>query len=514
MKSFGVRDISIRWKVAAIILVLVAISLLLAGAGLLLHARAAFEREVVQELTLVGDVVGSNSTAALTFRDRRAATQTLAALGNDERIMIGGVYDQNGRLFASYRRADVDLALPDVAPLGDAPTFAHGRVALTRSVELKGEPIGNVYVVADTREWSNALRAFLVILVTLFSMVLAVGLLVSLGLRFVTRPIEDLAHLMNRMVRERDFSLRARKRGNDEIGALVDGFNNMLEEIGSRRAEAERAQRELKTRVAELDAEVKERRRAEEELRRHTDELQRSNRELGQFAYVASHDLQEPLRAISGCVQLLAQRYRDKLDGRANELIEHTVSGALRMQALINDLLSYSRVSTRARPFEMCDVSEPLRQALANLEFAAKEASATVTSDPMPVASIDPTQLTQLFQNLIGNAFKFRAERAPKVHVGAQLKPGGYVFSVHDNGIGIEPQYIDRIFGVFQRLHNRNQYPGNGIGLAICRKIIERHNGRIWVDSTPGEGSTFYFTLPVGSVHHVEPSERFSSQQH
>ncbi|MFL6711948.1 MAG: sensor histidine kinase, partial [Sulfurifustis sp.] len=259
---------------------------------------------------------------------------------------------------------------------------------------------------------------------------------------------------------------------------------------------------------------ISERRRAEQDLKRYTEELQRSNRELGQFAYVASHDLQEPMRAISGCVQLLAQRYRDKLDARAHELIEHTVSGAARMQALINDLLSYSRVSSRARPFEVCDIHHPIRQALANLEFAIQESHAKVTVAGMPLASVDPTQFTQLFQNLIGNAIKFRAERVPEIHVGAEPRSGNYLFWVKDNGIGVEPQCADRIFGVFQRLHGRAKYPGNGIGLAICRKIVERHDGRIWVESIPGIGSTFYFTLPLKSVHNVEAaSERYSNPQ-
>ena len=245
------------------------------------------------------------------------------------------------------------------------------------------------------------------------------------------------------------------------------------------------------------------RKRAEQDLKRYNEELQRSNRELGQFAYVASHDLQEPLRAVSGCVQLLRQRYQGKLDARADELIGHAVGGASRMQTLINDLLVYSRVGTRGRPFEQCDCLVPLREALANLEVTVRETEALITHDPLPTVFGDSTQLTQLFQNLIGNALKFRGTARPEVHIGIERKSTGFLFSVRDNGIGIEPQYFERVFGVFQRLHSRREYPGNGIGLAICRKIVERHNGRMWVDSAPGRGATFYFTIPTGDASHV-----------
>jgi len=254
------------------------------------------------------------------------------------------------------------------------------------------------------------------------------------------------------------------------------------------------------------------RKRAEQDLKRFNEELQRSNRELGQFAYVASHDLQEPLRAVSGCVQLLAQRYQGKLDARADDLIGHAVNGASRMQTLINDLLVYSRVGTRARAFESCDCGELLEEALANLEVTVRETEAVITHDPLPTVAGDPTQLTQLFQNLIGNALKFRGDKRPEVHIGVERKSNGYLFYVRDNGIGIEPQYFERVFGVFQRLHSRREYPGNGIGLAICRKIVERHHGRMWVDSMPGRGSTFFFTIPIGDASHA--SAELQQQAH
>jgi light-regulated signal transduction histidine kinase (bacteriophytochrome) len=225
--------------------------------------------------------------------------------------------------------------------------------------------------------------------------------------------------------------------------------------------------------------------------------LERSNAELEQFAYVASHDLQEPLRMVASFTQLLAKRYQGKLDADADEFIGYAVDGARRMQALINDLLAYSRIGTQGKEFATVDSEVALATALRNLKTAVAESRAQVTHDPLPTLRADEAQLCQVFQNLIGNAVKFHGPETPHVHVTVEKEGGDWRFTVKDDGIGISLEYAQRIFVVFQRLHSTAEYPGTGIGLAIAKKIVERHGGRIWVDSTPGKGSTFCFTLPA-----------------
>jgi len=238
------------------------------------------------------------------------------------------------------------------------------------------------------------------------------------------------------------------------------------------------------------------RRTAEAQLLQKVEELKRSNEELEQFAYIASHDLQEPLRMVASYTQLLARRYKGKLDADADEFIAFAVDGASRMQRLIQDLLAYSRVATKGKDLLETASEEALRQALRNLRGAIEESGALVTHDPLPFVMADETQLIQLFQNLVGNAIKYQGPGVPRIQVSAARNgEKRWLFTVQDNGLGIDPQYFEKIFGMFQRLHKREEFAGTGIGLAICRKIVERHGGSISVESIPGQGSAFRFTL-------------------
>jgi light-regulated signal transduction histidine kinase (bacteriophytochrome) len=242
---------------------------------------------------------------------------------------------------------------------------------------------------------------------------------------------------------------------------------------------------------------ITERKEAEEVLRGYRSELERSNESLVQFAYVASHDLQEPLRMLSSFMELLSNQYGDQLDEDAQEYIDFAIDGAQRMQRLVLNLLTYSRVGTQGKSFETTECEDVLEISLTNLKVALEESSAVLTHDPLPVVMADEDQLAQLFQNLIGNAIKFTEDRPPKVHISVSEEKGFHRFSIQDNGIGIASENLERIFGASQRLHSIDEYPGTGLGMAICKKIVERHGGRIWVESEPGKGSIFYFTIPA-----------------
>lgn len=297
------------------------------------------------------------------------------------------------------------------------------------------------------------------------------------GIAFVistSRPIRDLTYATAELASGRlDHKVPIDR--NDEFGILANSFNTMTEELA---------------RTITLH------KQAEEELTRYSRQLKRSNEELQHFAYVASHDLQEPLRMISSYLQLIEKRYKGKLDKDVDEFINYAVDGANRLQTMINALLEYSRVDTRGRPFEPTDCEAILERAISNLEVAIRESKATITHTSLPTVMADGTQLLQVFQNLMANAIKFRGSDVPRIHISADREEKEWVFSVRDNGIGIESEYKKQLFNIFKRLHGR-EYPGVGLGLSICKKIVNRHGGRVWLESEPGKGSIFYFTVPV-----------------
>jgi PAS domain S-box-containing protein len=291
----------------------------------------------------------------------------------------------------------------------------------------------------------------------------------------------------------------------NQIIGCVGAFFNITERTRLE-AERKRAEAALQQLNEALELTVQERTAT---LNQANEELTRSNQELEQFAYVASHDLQEPLRAVMGYTQLLAKGYSDQLDETGQQYAAYVVEGAARMQQLIQDLLEYSRVGTRDLILTPTHCTAVLERVLECLQPAIAQSSAIITYDPLPIVTADKTQLTQLLQNLIGNAIKFRRELPPRIHISATCnldeERSHYLFSIRDNGIGIKPRYLERIFEIFKRLHTRREFPGTGIGLAICKKIVDRHKGHIWAESEPGSGTIFYFTIPHPAHGHPNP---------
>ncbi len=398
--------------------------------------------------------------------------------------------------------ADLDGAtdspetLPDSENEGIRRCLAHSD-GMVRTNDYHGVPVLMVYrwmameqicliVQLDQAEAFAPIRRFGEDLA--FTGMLALALasaMAALLARTITRPVR-LLEAGAAKVERGDRSVRLPEASGDELGKLACAFNRMTVALANKETQLRAHAVILEQRVAEKTRQLAER----------ADELARSNVELERFAYVASHDLQEPLRMVASYTQLLSKRYKGKLDADADEFIHFAVDGATRMQALINDLLIYSRVSTKGETFQAIDVSSIVERALANLQAAREESGAIISCDALPTVDGDALQLMQLFQNLIANAIKFRGDRRPEIHIGAVRDDAEWVFTVSDNGIGIDPKYADQLFVIFKRLHTRSEYPGTGIGLAICKKIVERHGGDIWIESVPRQGTTFYFTIP------------------
>lgn len=316
---------------------------------------------------------------------------------------------------------------------------------------------------------------YLIIFIVVIGLLLWVSFIVA---QRISHPIETVRDGLG-IIGSGDLGYRINLNRDDEIGELADDIDKTTAK--------------LKNITASRD-----------ELDKIKKELERSNKDLEQYAYVASHDLQEPLRMITSYVQLLERKYKSHLDDAADKYIGYVVDGAERMQGFINDLLQYSRVGQNFQPFTMINLNDILKTALRNLELVINEKKAVITRDELPTIMGDKIWLTHLFQNLINNAVKFQDNKVPRVHIGAQEHKEEWVFSVSDNGIGIDDQYKDRLFVIFQRLHTRDKYPGSGIGLAVCKKIVDFYGGRIWVASQLGKGSTFYFSLPKVSNHKKE----------
>jgi signal transduction histidine kinase len=484
MKRF--RTLPIRVKLLILFMLSSGVALLTAAALILIYDGLTFTKTKVREIYTQADVLGRTSSAALTFNDPESAAEYLAVLRVQPAISHAAVYDQNGKLFAIYVRENEARNFPPARATGHQIVDDH--ITLFHQVMKDGKLIGTVYLRADLGLWARQISyAGIILLLMIASLAFDVWIASKLQ-RIISNPILEIAEVAASVIEKRDYALRAVKRSDDEIGSLADSFNLLLAYIQER-------DEKLVSINQSLQREVGAHERTQEALKQRMNELRRSNSELEQFAYVSSHDLQEPLRMVASYTQLLEKRYRDKFDDKGLVYLHYIVDGAKRMQGLIDDLLTFSRVGTRGKELHPIASQEAVETALMNLRRLTAESGAEISFHDLPVVMGDPSQLAQLFQNLIGNAIKYRGDQAPRVSINVSEANDFWQFAVQDNGIGIDKAHFDRIFMIFQRLHTQADYPGTGIGLAICKKIVDRHGGRIWVESEVGSGTTFYFTL-------------------
>jgi signal transduction histidine kinase len=499
----SLRAASIRAKLFAIVMITTASALVITAISMTAYELKSYREATVRELVTVANVVGANSTAALEFNVPSTAEEILSGAGTLPEVLSACLYDKKDQLFAAYVRRGQQLTCPARAE-GASVSVQPAGFVIQQAVTLHGERVGTLRLFSHVGELQRRVNLHMLILfVVLFVSALVATLVTARLQRILSVPILELAHTAKTISDKRDYTLRASKHSEDEIGEAVDAFNQMLDRIEQAHAERQAAAEELRALNATLEARIAERTAALEE---RASELKRSNEELEAFAYVASHDLQEPLRAMASYTQLLKRQLQGQISADGDLYIGHVLEGAARMRALINALLDYSRVGRRALDLRPTAVDTVFDTAMADLSTIIAENAAQVTRRPLPVIAADPVQLGQLFRNLISNAIKFRRDEPPRVEVAAKLEGDHWVFTIRDNGIGIDAKHYERIFIIFQRLHGRDR-AGTGIGLAVCKKIVERHGGQIWVESEPGKGSTFSFTLPVrgdGGEEHRE----------
>ncbi|MGW3958277.1 sensor histidine kinase [Amycolatopsis sp. NPDC005003] len=430
-----------------------------------------------------------------------AAVAQLRQLGAAPGTQIGDDLDAVVRAATAWQDAAAPTIAADAPPV-TADQVERGRtlfVDVRRALDAQLDHLGAIRDTgrADLDAAARFLNAMFVVVAVL---VLVLFAMLFLGLRqVVTRPILRLAGAVRR-VADADIHSPVHGTGPREIAQLGADVEAMRQRILDEVAELEQAH-------ALLDRRTQEAERSNALLDRRTRELERSNADLEQFAYVASHDLQEPLRKVASFCQLLQRRYQGLLDERGEQYIEYAVDGAKRMQVLINDLLAFSRVGRKPGEHVVADAGALVDDAIANLEVALSLSGGKVSRGDLPEVRVEPALMTAVFQNLIGNALKFKGETPPEVRVTAERDGGDWVFSVVDNGIGIDAEYAERVFALFQRLHTRSAYPGTGIGLALCRRIVEYHGGRIWLD-TEAADTTFRFTLPAREEPALEAPAR------
>jgi len=606
------RDRPIRQKLILIIMATTVAAMILACVGILTLDSYLYRANLGRDLSALARIVADNSTAALAFGDAKAGAETLSALRARNHIVAACLYQMDGTILARYIRAGERRSCPP-EDRRDELRFGGSEATVSYGVFRVDQRYGTLMLLYDLGEIAERRRLYgtMVVGVLLLSGLIAFWLSSSLR-AFIADPISQLVKATTSVAETGDYGIRARKISGDELGVLVDRFNEMLTGIQSRDnsltvalAAREEALRDvekaterfrflaesmpqkiftaspggdvdyfnqqwleftglsfaqLKNRgwthilhPEDLDANIESWRQAlatgaafsiQQRFRRadgawrwhltrvhamrdtqgkismwigsNTDiheqiekeeELRRANDDLQQFAYSASHDLQEPVRNVTVYSELIAKRYRDVLDDDGRRFLGFLTEGGSRLAMLISDLLAYTRAGANDGNDGSDDdatihsADAVLRYTLSGLAEAIRESRAIVTYDSLPDVSMGEAHLQQVLQNLIGNALKYRTDEAPRIHISATDAGSAWRFSVKDNGIGIDPSYREKIFGVFKRLHRDQKYSGTGIGLAICQRVVERYGGRIWVESAPGEGSTFYFTIPRQTGH-------------
>ena len=505
---------SIRTRLLLVVLATTMTALVTAAAAMVAYDIHDYRRTLTEDLSTQAEIIGQASAPALLFDDRGAAARTLSSLKAKSNVVAGALYTARGGLFAYYFREGANATsvppLPDVEGLH----IRGNEVVLVRRVVENNEVLGAIYLRGDYKLGPH-LADFAAIMGGVLAVSVTAALLMWLWLQStVTAPILAMRDVARQVVEKRDFTLRAEKTTGDEIGYLADAFNGMLAEIGERTEALERSNATLAEEIKDREQAEQARLNAEEALKRlnvelelrveaRTRELAAANRELESFSYSVSHDLRAPVRAIAGFSKLLAEQHEKDLDSEARRKLGIVRSEAARMGALIDDLLAFSRLGRQTLQMKNVDMEELVRMNVDTLNAGLTGPVPRLRVGRLPPATGDRSMLAQVWANLLANAYKFSAKKEhPTIEVNAISDEREHVYFVRDNGVGFDARYVEKLFGVFQRLHDASEFPGTGVGLALVQRIVARHGGRVWAQGRPDEGATFYFSLPRKESEH------------
>jgi signal transduction histidine kinase len=507
-------DFPIRAKLTVLTVGIAVISLSLASVVFSIYLYRTSFADQVRNVEITAGLIAAKTAAALEFNDEVSAVEDLRVLSTQSNIIAAALYDNRGDAIASYASEWHDHSRMPKKP-GPFGYVKDGNIlTMYRPVSRNGQYLGTIGIRSDLHELNKAIREIvLIFFASILTLSVGAYLLARRAQHFVTSPILRLTETVRAVSERKDYTTRAERISNDEVGYLVDRFNEMLDVM--------REHENVVWTEATMKADLAARDREQAELRRFAERLERSNRDLQEFASVASHDLQEPLRKVLAFGERLVSGLNGTLDERNQDYLNRMMNATRRMQTLINDLLQYSRVSTKAQPSVRVELPRLLDEVVADLEVRLERTRGTVEYGALPAVLADPLQMHQLMLNLIGNALKYhRPDEPPRVVISGEVvtteetesgpreRPSPVVrITVTDNGIGFDDKYSQQIFTIFQRLHGQQEYEGTGIGLAICKKIVERHGGTITAKGLPGEGAVFTLELPFASTESVDPAE-------
>ena len=497
----SLRDWPIKRKLTAILLLISGLVLLLTSAAFVTYQVIAFRQTTLKNLATLGRVLAANSTASLAFANEADATEILSALRAEPHVVAGALYDQDGRLFARYP-ADVSGDNLPTGPVSDGYRFESGYAVGAEPVaEAGNRRLGTLFLKSDMKAVARTLRLSAAIALGVMGVSLLAAYLLAAALQGrISQPILALAESAQAVSTRQDYSVRAPKLGEDELGTLTDAFNQMLGRLGDQDRALRESKEELQRYAAELEQRVEARTHElqdrHEALRRNAAELVAANAELDAFSYSVSHDLRAPLRSIDGFSQVLLEDYSDKLDEEGRDSLRRVRAATQRMAALIDDLLKLARVSRAEMRTETVDLTRMAQDIAAELQRTDTARHVDFVITPGLTTQADSRLLRVALENLLRNSWKYTARQPQaRVEFGSVDVNGGRAFAVRDNGAGFDMKYADKLFGVFQRLHSAAEFDGTGVGLATVQRIINRHGGRIWAEGAVDQGATFYFTL-------------------